>query len=578
MRFRMLLAGFALSCPAALANFPSGNPINAVIPLSDFTVEIEDVVTIPRSGNNQQPRMEDLVFGGDPSTAYVIDQRGPVWAFDPTDANPSPQLFFDLYDTVADERPGNQTGLRGMAFHPNFNTPGTDGYRKFYTSHSRQPFSSPVGSPAQTVFWSPPDIDHDSVVGEWMVDAQGNVDTGSYRELMRVGQPEFDHNIGQIGFNPTAKPGDADYGNLYIALGDGGGPGDPNDLAQNRTTITNVNSGGLGFPHGSMLRINPIATASDPYQIPADNPFVGEANAIEEVWAYGLRNPHKFAWDTVTGKLLISDIGQNNIEEINLGQAGANYGWPLREGTFEFVNNSTVRELPASHPTDDFTYPVAQYDHDPDNDNNAPGGFAVVGGPVYRGDAIPGLQGKYLFGDFASGLAIYAVGVGDLVQEENFTDLSSLEDGLLAPYEEIRFTENGVERPLSQIIGNASSRTDMRLEVGPDGEVYVLNKRDGIVRRLVSTAGITPGDYNGDGVVNAADYTVWRDNLGAPSGTLDNDPEGGPAGPAQFEIWRSNFTPPTAGPFARVPEPTALLLLGIATLARRQRQWRRKMI
>ncbi|MEM9187146.1 MAG: PQQ-dependent sugar dehydrogenase [Planctomycetota bacterium] len=565
-----LAAAVWMVAAAAQAVFPTSNPINATIPQSSFTVEIEDVLTIPNS-DGQAPRMEDLVFGGEPGAAYVVDQRGPVYKFDPSDANPAPELFFDLYDVVGNANINFQTGVRGMAFHPDFNTPNTPGYRKFYTSHSRNPFSSIAGANTKFFFSpNPPGITHDSVVGEFTVDANGEVVSSSYRELFRVGQPETDHNIGQIGFDPTAQPGDADYGNLYIALGDGGGAGNPYGLAQNRTTITSANSGGLGFPHGSILRVNPIATTGAAFQVPADNPFVGEANAIEEVWAYGLRNPHKFAWDPVTGKMLISDIGQSNVEEVNLGAAGANYGWSEREGTFDLVSTDVVTDLPANHPSDGFTYPVAQYDHDPDNDNQDGGLDAIVGGPVYRGNDLPGLTGRYVLGDFSANDALYSVGVGDLVQRDDFSDLANLNGGLLAPLEEIRLTRNGSPTSLLTLIraesGNQGlNRTDIRIEAGPDGEVYVLNKHDGTVRRLASIAGATPGDYNADGVVNAADYTVWRDHLGDPSGTLPNDPEGGPVGAAQYRIWRENYTGGVPnGLSAFVPEPGSACLAAFA--------------
>jgi glucose/arabinose dehydrogenase len=212
---------------------------------------------------------------------------------------------------------GVQRGVRGLAFHPDFNSAGADGFRKFYTAHSREPFSgAPAGNPK--IFWSPTSPNHDSIVAEWTLNGTGTV--ASYRELIYVGQPRDDHNIGQIGFNPTVTSADPDYGKLYIALGDGGGVQDPNNLAQNISINPPANP--TGYPHGSILRIDPLSSGGDPYTIPADNPFSGQANTIEEVWAYGLRNPHRFSFDTVTGKMLISDIGQTNVEEINLGASG----------------------------------------------------------------------------------------------------------------------------------------------------------------------------------------------------------------------------------------------------------------
>ncbi|TWT47227.1 PQQ-dependent sugar dehydrogenase [Botrimarina hoheduenensis] len=538
------------------------NPITGTIPTSSWSVEIEDVVTIPDS-LGQKPRLEDLVFGGAPGLAYVLDQSGPIYTFDPASPNPTPALFFNLYSVVNNANLGPQTGLRGMAFHPDFNTPGAAGYRTFYTSHSRNAFSAaPAGQIAPKFFNSPPNLNHDSALGEWRVDAAGAVIPGSYRELIRVGQPFDDHNIGQIGFNPNAQPGDADYGNLYVALGDGGGVGDPNGLAQNLSTSASGSSG-KGFPHGSILRINPIAAGSDPFQIPADNPFVGQPSTIQEVWAYGLRNPHKFVWDTAAEhKMLISDIGQGKVEEINLGAAGANYGWDLREGTFTFISNGAVGALPGSHPTDPYTYPVAQYDHDLDNNGFNDHLFAVVGGPVYRGDAIPELRGRYFFGDFSEESVLWSVNIDELVQRDDFTNLASLEGGHLAPFEQVRLTRNGTPTTLLDLIRSGSgnpglNRTDIRLEEGPDGELYVLNKRDGVIRRFASTTGLLAGDFNQDGQVDAADYTVWRDLLGVRYEQRD------------YDVWAAAYGQSLPGLSATVPEPSAgvIGLLGCAVAA-----------
>ncbi|QDU90240.1 Soluble aldose sugar dehydrogenase YliI precursor [Pirellulimonas nuda] len=574
----LVAATLCLIAGPLLADFPTGNPIGAAIPLSSFSVEVEDVLRIPNS-SGQAPRLEGLVHGGVPGLAYVYDQRGAIYTFNPTDASPTPTLFFNIYSQVQNGNIGVQTGLRGLAFHPDFNTPGAAGQGKFYTAHSRNAFAAAVGSPK--FFNSPPGLNHDSVIGEWSVDPNGVVVPSSYRELIRVGQPENDHNVGEIGFNPNAAPGDPDYGNLYIALGDGGGVGNPNNTAQN-ISINAAGSGGKGFPHGSLLRVNPLASGGNPFTVPSDNPFVGQADVIQEVWAYGLRNPHNFDWDSVTGKMLIADIGQANVEEINLGVAGANYGWSVSEGTFRVVNANVVDNLPVDHPADPYTYPVAQYDHDLNNNNQPDGLIAVAGGPVYRGEALPGLTGRYLFGDFAQGGALYSVGVGDLELRDDLTNVGQYSGGHLAPISELRLTRGGSPTTLLAIIRNASqnfglSRTDVRIAAGPDGEVYLLNKHDGMVRRLASITGVLPGDFNNDGAVDAADYTVWCDHVGAPSGTLPNDPEGGVIGQSQYELWRANFAAAAqAATAASVPEPATATLLAafgaIAALGIRRRQ------
>ena len=221
---------------------------------------------------------------------------------------------------------------------------------------------------------------------------------------MRVEEPYEDHNTGQLGFNPNAKPGDNDYGMLYIALADGGSNGfpvsetDPLDNGQNLTT-----------PLGKILRINPNGndSANGKYGIPKDNPFVNsiDSKVLGEIWAYGLRNPHRFSWDTGgNGKMLAVDTGQAFIEEVNLIVKGANYGWGNREGTWVIKedNENVLFKLPKNDAKYNYTYPVAQYDHDIPKDYQGFYGIAITGGYVYRGKAIPELIGEYIFADFGT--------------------------------------------------------------------------------------------------------------------------------------------------------------------------------
>ncbi len=547
---------------SAQAVLPQRNPLDAVIPQFSWSVELEDVVTIPNSSGSTKPRLEFLTAGGGPGLAYTVDQRGKIYSFDPTEANPTPTLFLNLSTSVANFHSQNQTGVRGLAFHPDFNNADTDGFRKFYTAHSRNSFAPPVDNPEE--FPSPSiGVAHHSVVGEWTVNANGTVNTASYRELMRIGQPFNDHNIGQIGFNPNATLGGSDYGNLYITLGDGGNvfpinETDPHDTGQDLST-----------PHGSILRIDPIASGSVPYTIPTDNPFrISDAPGISQnaIWAYGLRNPHRFSFDTAgSGALLISDIGQANIEEINLGIAGANYGWDLREGTF--VNTSSVTNginlidnLSPDHATDAFTYPVAQYDH---TNNLLNGSVAIVGAGVYRGTAVPQLTGMYLFGDFATNSGpIFAVDVDDLVERDDYSNLEDLNDGLLAPYEELRLTHNGQEKSLLQILrdelGNQSlSRTDMRFGTGPNNELYVLNKRDGVIRKFVAASGLLDGDTNRDGDVDGPDFLAWQRGIekASPDWSDGNFNADSTSDAADLALWHSSYGNVVS--VATIPEPAS---------------------
>lgn len=189
---------------------------------------------------------------------------------------------------------------------------------------------------------------------------------GSRREVLFVDQPYSNHNGGHLAFGPD--------GYLYIGLGDGGSAGDPEDRAQD-----------LGTLLGKMLRIDPRPKGRQPYRIPPDNPFVDRAGARPEIWSYGLRNPWRYSFDRGTGDLWIADVGQSEREEINLqaGSAGGqNYGWDGYEGTL-------VYEEPVP---DGAVEPVHEYGRDH--------GATVIGGYVYRGSEIPGLQGAHVFGDF----------------------------------------------------------------------------------------------------------------------------------------------------------------------------------
>jgi glucose/arabinose dehydrogenase len=222
------------------------------------------------------------------------------------------------------------------------------------------------------------------------------VDTGGRRELLAVEQPFDNHNGGDIEIGPD--------GYLYVALGDGGGGGDPEDNGQDTQALL-----------GKILRIDPPATTGDDYGIPADNPFADGAAGAPEVWVYGARNPWRIDFDDATGDLWVADVGQNAFEEIDLLSAadgagrGANLGWNEMEGAHPFEGGSNP---------DGAVLPVFEYDR-------SEGGCSVTGGVVYRGSAIPALDGAYLFTDYCDGRlrAIRAAG-GQTVDERTFDDVS----------------------------------------------------------------------------------------------------------------------------------------------------------
>jgi glucose/arabinose dehydrogenase len=167
-------------------------------------------------------------------------------------------------------------------------------------------------------------------------------------------------------------------GYLYIGVGDGGSGGDPKGHGLNTQTLL-----------GNLLRIDVHpSNTNDPYAIPADNPFINDACCKPEIYSYGWRNPYRFSFDRITGDLWVPDVGQNEIEEINIVVSGGNYGWNAYEGTQRYAKGVVIE-------SDDLQQPVFEYDHSE--------GRSITGGYVYRGKAIPSLAGQYIYGDYASG-------------------------------------------------------------------------------------------------------------------------------------------------------------------------------
>lgn len=330
---------------------------------------------------------------------FVVDQVGTVRLIEGGQLEVAP--FLDVTARLPTLRTNfDERGLLGLAFHPDFATPGTDGFGKLYTYNS-EPVAGPadftVALPAGTAF------DHQSVVAEWRVSASDPnvVDPSSRRELMRIDEPQFNHNAGMIAFGPDR--------NLYVALGDGGGA---NDTAAGHGTIGNGQDPTNVL--GSLLRVdvNARTSANGQYGVPSDNPFVADPGKVDEIYAYGFRNPFRFSFDRETGQLVVADVGQRNIEEVNIVVPGGNYGWRLKEGSFAFdPTTGTVSDDLSGIPPG-LIDPVLQYDHGE--------GISIIGGFVYRGSAIPELEGKYVFGDFSRGFTTPSgrLFVGDLATGE----------------------------------------------------------------------------------------------------------------------------------------------------------------
>jgi glucose/arabinose dehydrogenase len=279
---------------------------------------------------------------------FVVEQAGRIRILDNGAVLPVP--FLDLASLNPPRLvAGGERGLLSVAFPPGFAAKG-----HFYVNYTRA-------------------LDGATVVARYRVSAgdANAADPAGEEVLLTIPQPFANHNGGQLAFGPD--------NNLYIGMGDGGSGGDPQNNGQSPGALL-----------GKLLRID-VESGATPYAVPPDNPFVGVAGFRPEIWALGVRNPWRFSFDRGTGDLYIGDVGQNNFEEIDFQEAGdlvgRNYGWNLMEGDSCFGTVGCNRT--------GLALPVFVYDHGL--------GCSVTGGHVYRGSAIPSLQGVYLFGDVCSG-------------------------------------------------------------------------------------------------------------------------------------------------------------------------------
>lgn len=460
----------AIATPACAQS--SNNPFPTPIRATDgaIVVGIVDFAVIPDVGG--QPARPMIMFDEPGSSRmFVNDMRGPIFSVS-YDGRTVTQ-YVDTNDPRWGHNinaRGRENGMQSFAFHPQFNQPGTPGYGKFYTwvdvtnTDPAPDFASGGG-----------DDSHDTLLLEWTATTPGaaTYDGGPPRVLFRVEQPYSNHNGGQVGFNPLADPGDPDFGMLYVGLADGGSGGDPMNLAQN-----------LSSPFGKVLRIDPLGTnsANGNYGIPADNPFIAQpAGALGEIWALGVRNPQRFAWDPINGNMYLSDIGQNTVEELSPVSRGANLGWHVWEGSFLFRGGRAGVGIDNQRADPAMTYPIAEYDHD---DPVLIGRAAVTGVHVYRAEEIPQLRGRILFGDNPSGEVFHVSADDPPAGGQN-------------PIGRVLFSRGGQTSRLLDLIQaknreqgrDPASRADLRFGSGPRGQVFLLNKADGTIRRLVAPGG-----------------------------------------------------------------------------------------
>ncbi|WP_322937805.1 PQQ-dependent sugar dehydrogenase [Nocardioides bizhenqiangii] len=357
---------------------------------------------------------------------------------------------------------GLGSGFGFAAFHPEFGENG-----KLYTVHTEVPTAPGESTyPPQRLTSS----SVTSVVTEWTAD-DPSADTfaGTSREIFRFRFGGQIHAIQQIDFNHTAAPGDEDYGLLYLAVGDGG-IGVSSDVPQDMST-----------PSGKILRIDPLGDNSPngQYGIPETNPFVDEPGALGEIYAVGMRDPHRFSWD-VGGehRMFLGHIGQHAVEAVYDVDAGDNFGWPVIEGRLAYRNENQCYLYPL---TDEmaqagYDYPVASYDHDPPANwpCNSDSGHAISGGLVHRGD-LSGLKGKYVFGDLVEGRVFY-------------TDLEEMDDDAAteAPIHELAlYDTDGTRMRMPDFVGDG--RIDLRFGTDSENNLFLLAKGNGKIWKVVDT-------------------------------------------------------------------------------------------
>jgi hypothetical protein len=500
-RTPILTAFVVIATVAAISAQITSNPIPAPVEKRGLTIEITDLVRLPDSRPMLKPDQDvnpagwaRLSFVRDlpDGRRFANDSRGLLYLLD---GKNQPSVYMSIVPVFPHAIYNRlESGFIGFDFHPEFAKNGL-----FYTVHGERA----EGNPATPNFIPPgytaKDVTHHNVITEWKANnPAANKFEGTRRELLRVAHVVMNltHPFGYVGFNPTAKPGSEDYGLLYtsgsdLGFSNGGGPNANNPTQTQRldSVIT------------AILRIDPRspsvskgAKGLGDYTIPPANKFAadGDPKTLGEIYAYGFRNAHRLSWDLTDGTMFANDIGMNHIEEVNIVRNGGNYGWMKREGYWE---NGMIRqggalnqlyELPAEvldgRKKDEFTYPVAIYDHNE--------GQAISGGFAYHG-RIPALRGKFVFGDIQRGRLFAA----------DLAAMKKADDGVpqtVAPVEEIQLYTRGpggnrVYVTLRDLVERANgagvTRADLHISQSRDGELFITSRQDGVIRMLVPDSG-----------------------------------------------------------------------------------------
>lgn len=443
-----------------------GGPISDPIPqapiASNLGLVLTEVATFPQTNPVPAPtddrlrRRARINYLGQLADGrrFVPDLNGPLYML-PANAG-TPAVYLDVRARTGANffsGRGLGSGFGFVAFHPAFATNG-----RFYTVHSEAFGALTTITPD----WTQAGAVVHSVLTEWTANNPAAATfSGTSRTLMRIGFAGYIHAIQQVDFNPNAVPGSPDYGLLYVAVGDGG-QGVSGGVPQQRSV-----------PHGKLLRIDPRGgnSANGRYGIPAGNPFVGQPGTLGEIFALGMRDPHRFSFDSGgTGRMFLGHIGEHDIEAVYDTRAGDNFGWSEREGAFVFDRSDrcNLYPLPANDSTFGYDYPVAAYDHDPPPGTSctADVGRAIVGGFVYRGTALPALQGKYVFGDIVQGWVFYT------------NEAQMVRGAGLAPLYRLNLYTSG-NQPVTMQSLAGDQRVDLRFGIDRNADLYLMAKANG---------------------------------------------------------------------------------------------------
>ena len=572
----VLVAGIVVSATVLFAQYPSRSQVSK----DGAAVLLEDYVSLPISSPTHGGATSHAIdykaqlgrvtsLRSEPANApltnsrfFVDDQSSTLYILDKASKKFTPYLnFAEIFPKFASDL-GNTAGIVSFAFDPAYAKNG-----KFYTVHTEKPDMEGSAAPTNarlstldlkgystTPVVNPPagPAHLESVLVEWSdTNIRNGTFEGTAREILRTGY-DRNHPMADLVFNPSAKPGDADYGNLYISIGDGAAgetPGPSHNLPQRLDTLV-----------GKILRITPdinlrpkdTLSPNGRYRIPSTgsdpNPFVTVASARGEIYAYGFRNPHRLQWDTETKTLITDDIGVHYWEEVDIVTKGGNYGYAEREGDEQFFVNDagktgSLMNPPVPFPENDLLqvdglkepvapiYPVAVYSHRE--------GDSMGNGFVYRGKLMPQLRGKYIFNDMTTARMFYADFAEMLAVHGKRNQQAQIHE-LQIVYKGANDTSgHGTKRRMFDIVaetyasrggmppadhvlpGNAAAttrsqdpahaeakmdpegvaygggRADTRMALGGDGELYVLSKSDGMIRKLTGVVAPPPTSKRG---------------------------------------------------------------------------------